>query len=347
MNLNYIEVYEINMMSQMVKQYDGKYMLGGQSANDNFNPFEFKLKGWSEQMNDDIDEYYDVLGELYEKYFKSGKPIPPELKLMLMLGGSAVKFHIAHTAIGTIPSLSDAMKRDPALAQKLNEQVITDKIKEQHAKQRETFEKKSDEQHQIAKKRADDLRMLKEKELEFVKMQQQQSTAKEQEMQQQMMQQQMMQQQMMQQQMMQQQILDKQRQLEKLQKQLNMQRSDSKSMYTTPSVQAGFDTKSFTNQKTMRQPFIPSSLRNKMSLMSNKAAAGTNYNFIPDQMMREQYLRQSNNDDNVSIDPNIDNIINDSLNDTQSRISDDRSRDSKASKISKRSRRKPIIKIDT
>ena len=81
---------------------------GVELANENFNPFEFKLKGWSEQMNDDIDEYYDVLGELYEKYFKSGKPIPPELKLVLMIGGSAVKFHIAHTALGKVPTLGEA-----------------------------------------------------------------------------------------------------------------------------------------------------------------------------------------------------------------------------------------------
>jgi len=287
---------------------------GAELANDNFNPFEFKLKGWSEQMNDDVHEYYDVLGELYEKYFKSGKPIPPELKLMLMIGGSAVKFHIAHTAIEKIPSLSEAMKSDPNLARKLNEQAVTDKIKEQHAKQREVFEKKSDEQHMAAKKRADDLRMLKEQEIEFMKLQQQKNT-KEQDIQQQFMQQQFLQQEMIQKQVMQNQLLDKQREIEKLQKRLNVQRSDSKSMYTT-------ETKN--TQKTMQTPFIPSSIRNKFGLTSNKPYM---YN------------------DNISIDPNIDNIINDKLNnDSQSRISDDKSRESKTSR---RSRKKPSIRIET
>lgn len=331
---------------------------GTELANDNFNPFEFKLKGWSEQMNEDIDEYYDVLGELYEKYFKSGKPIPPELKLVLMIGGSAVKFHIAHTAISKIPSLSEALLQNPSLAQKLNEQAISDKVKEQYDKQKESFDKKSDEQHNIARRKAEDLQMLKEKQMEFTKMQSHQSQQQTQ--------------QMMQQQMMQQQLLDKQKQLEDFQKQLNLQRSDSRSMYTSKS-NASKNTKNNKNQKTMTSPIIPSSLRNKFSIQNSKTSNNYPYEYnnpmnmgigavLPSdqiqEMMRQQQIMMhkkqlQNNEfdrmnDNASIDPNIDNIINDGFNDTQSRISDDsNSRESKASKISKRTRKKPSIRIET
>jgi hypothetical protein len=348
---------------------------GVELANDNFNPFEFKLKGWSEQMNEDTDEYYDVLGELYEKYFKSGKPIPPELKLVLMIGGSAVKFHIAHTALSKIPNLSEALLQNPALAHKLNEQAVADKVKEQYDKQKEAFDKKSDEQHNIARKKAEDLQMLKDKQTEFIKMQQQSvqtQNTQHQFMQQQMMQQQFMQQQMMQQQVIQQQLLNKQKQLEELQKQLNQQRSDSRSVYTNNSTNK--------NQKTMQTPIIPESLRNKFTLSTNKQQNNKpqnnqqfEYNNImnmgigsvmpPDnnqeivrqqqimmhkKQMQEKELSKSFNKDNVSIDPNIDNIINDGFNDTQSRISDDNnSKDSRGSKVSRRSRKKPAIRIET
>jgi myosin heavy subunit len=280
---------------------------GVELANENFNPFEFKLKGWSEQMNDDVDEYYDVLGELYEKYFKSGKPIPPELKLMLMVGGSAVKFHIAHTAINKIPSLDEALQRDPRLAEKLHSQAMSDKIKEQYQKQKEAFEKKSDQQHDIANKKTDDLRMLKEKELEFAKTKQSHESQFVQQQYMQQQQQEMMRQQTLQNQIMEQQsqqLLAKQKQLENLQKQLSMQRSDSRSMYSNTE----------TRQKTMGQPVIPASIRNKMN------------------------LNRSDYDDNVSIHPDVDNLINDGF--------DSRSSESRSTK-SRRPRKKPAIKIDT
>ncbi|QKF93945.1 hypothetical protein QKU48_gp0487 [Fadolivirus algeromassiliense] len=338
---------------------------GVELANENFNPFEFKLKGWSEQMNEDIDEYYDVLGELYEKYFKSGKPIPPELKLVLMIGGSAVKFHIAHTALGKIPSLSEALMQNPALANKLKEQAVTDKVKEQFDKQKETFEKKSNEQHLMATKKAQDLQMLKEKQDEFIRMQHAQQSnqvnqqANQQYMQQQMIQQQMMQQQMMQQQLMQQQLLDKQKQLEELRKQLDQQRSDSRSMYTS-------GTNNSKQQATMKVPVIPESLRGKFNLASNKPAIPMSTDQFQESLRQQQILmhKQQLKDneinkmdvgriingsrDSASIDPNIDNIINGGFNDTQSRISDDdRSRDSRKSTGSRKSRKKPSIKIDT
>lgn len=296
---------------------------GMEIANEAFNPFEFRLKGWSEQMNEDVDDYYDVLGELYEKYFKSGKPVPPELKLVFMMGASAVKFHIAHTALGKIPSLTEAMAQNPELAKKLNEQAIANKIKEQHDKHKETFDGKLDEQHQNARKKAEELQMLKDKQNEMLKSQQHSQQTQQQFIQQQQLQQQFMQQQMMEQQAMQQQLFTKQRQLETLQKQLNQQRSDSRSMYTNTSE------KKSRQQKTMLKPVVPDSIRNKFSITRKTQMNNSNpvedFNYI-------------------QIDPDIENIINDKLNDTQSLISDNDSRESKESKGSKR---RKTIRINT
>jgi len=64
----------------------GKIIGGGcyflERGNEKFNPFDFELSGWSENVKSDIQQhkYSDVLGELYEKYFKAGKPISPDLK---------------------------------------------------------------------------------------------------------------------------------------------------------------------------------------------------------------------------------------------------------------------------
>ena len=289
---------------------------GAELANDNFNPFEFKLKGWSEQMNEDIPEYYDVLGELYEKYFKSGKPIPPELKLVLMIGGSAVKFHIAHAALGSIPTLSEALLQNPALAKKLNEQTVSTKVKEQFDKQKELFEKASDKQHEMARKKAEDLQMLKEKQNEYTKMNQNDNVSDK-----------FMQQQMMQQQMMQQQLLEKQKQLEELQKQLNLQRSDSRSMYTHNTSPSKM------NQKTMAAPVIPESIRGRF-----KSKMGYEYNNADNIGLGAVYQPE---EDNVSIDPHLDDIINNSLH------GDDKSKISAESSIKRRGRRKAAIKVET
>lgn len=297
---------------------------GLELANENFNPFEFKLKGWSEQINEEIDEYYDVLGEIYEKYFKSGRTVPPELKLAFLIGGSAAKFHMANTYIEKIPPLDEELKHNPELARKLSEQVAMNEMKEKYNRQKESNAQKMNEQHDNAKKKAEDLQMLKEKHDEYLKMQQQ--TIQNNAMQQQ---QEIMRQQMAQHQMMQQQILDKQRQLEELQKQLSMQRSDTRSMYTSGTVRTQ-KTNGNTQQQTLRQPIIPASLRNK------------NFSLIN----RGNYKDNTNNDekdyDNVSIDPNIDNIINNSLVDIQSVDSNT----SKKSQINRKNKN-PNIRIDT
>ena len=48
-------------------------------------PQFLNLQDWSKQMSADIKDYYDVFGELYEKYNRPGKSMPPELKLVLIL----------------------------------------------------------------------------------------------------------------------------------------------------------------------------------------------------------------------------------------------------------------------
>lgn len=69
---------------------------GVEYLNDKFDPFDVKLSGWSESVNDSILDYDDIFEELHEKY-KGKANMPPELKLMFAIGGSAFMFHLRNT----------------------------------------------------------------------------------------------------------------------------------------------------------------------------------------------------------------------------------------------------------
>ena len=72
-------------------------MYGIEFLNDTYDPFGFHLDGWSESVSDDIENYYDVFGELYEKYNQPGKNIAPEIKLLMLISGSAISHHVKYT----------------------------------------------------------------------------------------------------------------------------------------------------------------------------------------------------------------------------------------------------------
>ena len=54
---------------------------GIEFLNNRFDPFDIKIDGWSEQVNENMTDYDDVFGELYDKY-KSKATMAPELKLL-------------------------------------------------------------------------------------------------------------------------------------------------------------------------------------------------------------------------------------------------------------------------
>merc|ERR1712146_663058 len=80
-----------------------------------FDPFDLQLDGWSEAVNENIDEYDDVFGELHEKYGGKTK-MAPELKLLFMLGGSAAMLHMTNTMFkSSMPGMDDIMRQNPEL----------------------------------------------------------------------------------------------------------------------------------------------------------------------------------------------------------------------------------------
>lgn len=61
--------------------------------NNKYDPFSVDLDGWSNVIMADKDAYDDVFEELYEKY-SSSIAMAPEIKLISMVAGSAMMFHL-------------------------------------------------------------------------------------------------------------------------------------------------------------------------------------------------------------------------------------------------------------
>lgn len=88
---------------------------GIEFLNNKFDPFDVKLDGWSENINDGIQDYDEVFEELHDKY-KSKSKMVPELRLMMMLAGSGFMFHLTNTMFkSNLPGFDQVMKQNPDL----------------------------------------------------------------------------------------------------------------------------------------------------------------------------------------------------------------------------------------
>jgi len=93
--------------------------------NNKYDPFDIYLKGWSEEVNENVDDYDEVFEELYDKY-EDTIEVSPEMKLMMMLGGSAIKYHIAHTVMKSFMPNNQAdsfLRTNPDLKDKIGNMV--------------------------------------------------------------------------------------------------------------------------------------------------------------------------------------------------------------------------------
>jgi hypothetical protein len=88
---------------------------GIELLNNKFDPFAVKLDGWSESIHENIYDYDEVFEELHEKYKGRGQ-LAPELRLIMMLGGSAFMFHMTNTMFkSSLPGLDQVLKQNPDL----------------------------------------------------------------------------------------------------------------------------------------------------------------------------------------------------------------------------------------
>ena len=116
-------------------KFQGKMLMacitGLEFLNNKFDPFDLKLDGWAEQVDENIDEYDEIFAELHEKY-KSKSKIAPELKLLFQLGGSAIMLHMTNSMFrSSMPNMDDVMRQNPDLMQQFT-QAAVNSMGEQH-----------------------------------------------------------------------------------------------------------------------------------------------------------------------------------------------------------------------
>jgi hypothetical protein len=114
--------YEM-IMEEKTKQnsvkFQGNMMMalinGIEFLNNRFDPFDIKLDGWGEQLNENINDYDEIFGELHDKY-KTRASLAPELKLLFQLGGSAMMVHMTNTIFkSAMPGVDDILRQNPDL----------------------------------------------------------------------------------------------------------------------------------------------------------------------------------------------------------------------------------------
>jgi hypothetical protein len=92
------------------------FVTGVEFLNNKFDPFDIKLDGWSESVNDGIFDYDEIFEELYAKYGGGDSEIAPEIRLLFALGGSAFMFHLQNTMFkSSLPGMDDILKQNPEL----------------------------------------------------------------------------------------------------------------------------------------------------------------------------------------------------------------------------------------
>ena len=135
--------------------------------NDQYDPFDFKLKGWTENLNCDMESYNDVLGELYEKYRSKGKKVAPEIKLLMMLSSSAVQFHLSKTLFSG-PGLENVLNNNPDLLQKLMKQNNNNNNNNNNNEQMEEMKRMYEEKINKMKKQKEESDDEEEEEVEVL-----------------------------------------------------------------------------------------------------------------------------------------------------------------------------------
>ena len=89
---------QIDASLKMSKKALMAIVSGIEFLNNRYDPFEVELEGWSEtvMLNVNDGDYDNVLERLCEKYAGRSNT-PPEIEILLTLGGSAMMFHITNS----------------------------------------------------------------------------------------------------------------------------------------------------------------------------------------------------------------------------------------------------------
>lgn len=151
---NEYERIRVNMENERMVKFCKQMLLMGvqgvEMLNNKFDPMGIDLDGWSESMGYSMEQqdYDEVISELYEKYKGKGH-MAPELKLVLMIIGSAAMFTITkkitkmdsgaqgNMLSGLLGSMMNAPKQSPPqyVPQPNAQQLYQEQLRQQAAAQ--------------------------------------------------------------------------------------------------------------------------------------------------------------------------------------------------------------------
>jgi hypothetical protein len=92
------------------------FVSGIEFLNKRYDPLGAELDGWSENVMENVNDgdYDNVFERLHEKY--GGKVnTPPEIELMMSLGGSAIMFHMSSKMFKNLPDIGNMAKKNPEM----------------------------------------------------------------------------------------------------------------------------------------------------------------------------------------------------------------------------------------
>jgi len=97
---------------------------GTEYCNKRYNPYKFALDGWSGEVLENIGDYDEVFEELHDKY-KDSVQMAPELKLLTMVGGSGLMFHLSNTLFkSSTPQLNDILQKNPDIMAQIQREAL-------------------------------------------------------------------------------------------------------------------------------------------------------------------------------------------------------------------------------
>lgn len=98
---------------------------GLEMLTNNFASRYVKLDGWSNHVNENVHDFDDIFEELHAKWSGKAK-MPPELRLILSLGGSAAMFQMTNTIVKKyMPGMEQVMKSNPGLMKQVNAAMMS------------------------------------------------------------------------------------------------------------------------------------------------------------------------------------------------------------------------------
>ena len=177
--------HELHTSIRNKRNWMGLYnhmLIGGvkllELGNDRYNPFDFTLKGLSNEVGADKTTYYEILGEIYEHYNVPGKKMNPWFRLAVNLIGTVALVGGKNNAHKFLPQQAKEVENDESMLENLRAKAMNSSQPAQPAQSSQpakpaqnNLDEYMNKEHDKAAQRVKDLENLKQQELEFQRFQ--------------------------------------------------------------------------------------------------------------------------------------------------------------------------------